>query len=153
MRGGDNSCKTLAGSSPRPTTSAAAAAAGSSPGHRGRSATLVVGGGGGSSTAIGALKLTTSLKNAGMAAIVSNQLAEQARVAQSVNPTRTLRRTNSDFATPRRAIPSSFPSSFSPSPARTLLVEHSLLHAAARSEEEAPYTTPSAVALLLLLLL
>eukprot|EP01046_Picozoa_sp_COSAG06_P040318 COSAG06_NODE_4868_length_3890_cov_1422.527565_1_plen_110_part_10 len=110
MRGGDNSCKTLAGSSPRPTTSAAAAAAGSSPGHRGRSATLVVGGGGGSSTAIGALKLTTSLKNAGMAAIVSNQLAEQARVAQSVNPTRTLRRTNSDFATPRRAIPSSFPS-------------------------------------------
>jgi len=120
VRGGDNSCKTLAGSSPRPTISAAAAAAaGSSPGHRGRSATLVVGGGGGSSTAIGALKLTTSLKNAGMAAIVSNQLAEQARVAQSVNPTRTLRRTNSDFTTPRRAIPS-FPFSFSPSPARTL---------------------------------
>lgn len=41
-----------------------------------------------------------SLKRTGMSVMVANQLAEQARVAQSVNPQRTLRRTNSDFITP-----------------------------------------------------
>eukprot|EP01043_Picozoa_sp_COSAG02_P049976 COSAG02_NODE_5078_length_4659_cov_3.744737_3_plen_146_part_00 len=55
------------------------------------------------------LKRSLSLKTAGVSStVVANQLAEQARVAQSVNLQNTLRRTNSDFITPRCASGSLF---------------------------------------------
>ena len=91
VRGGENAGKILVGGNSPRTTPAASAAIEEDALKQSSS-----------------LKRSLSLKSVGVSTMVENQLAEQARVAQSVNSQHTLRRTNSDFITPRCAFGSLF---------------------------------------------